>query len=93
MRIEINSDLVKELENIKSERGFSGKGYTQVIHFLIQVYKQNKDIRAVMNKLTKDITRSLDEQREVIEAAVEKAMRKYFKRLFLNIIGKDEEDE
>lgn len=91
MRIEVNEEVIKDLEEIKGANMIGGKGYSQVITFLIQHYKQCNDIKTVMRRLAKEITEELEEQREIIQEAVQDAMKNYFKRLFSYIIaGKDE---
>jgi len=91
VRIEVNEEVIKDLEEIKGANMIGGKGYSQVITFLIQHYKQCNDIKTVMRRLAKEITEELEEQREIIQEAVQDAMKNYFKRLFSYIIaGKDE---
>ena len=94
MRIEVNEEVIKDLEEIKGANMIGGKGYSQVITFLIQHYKQCNDIKTVMRRLAKEMTEELEEQREILQDIVENAIKNYFKRLFTFIIaGKDDEDE
>ncbi len=76
MRIEIDQELEKRLDAIKSNKWISGKGHTETIRFLIGHYEQTQSIEALINQKLSNIDKT-----------VEQSIFKGFKRVLQNILG------
>ena len=76
MRIEVDEDLEKKLEAIKSKKWFSGKGHTETIRFLLDHYEK-----------TQSIEKLIDQKLEGIDKTIEQSILKGFKKIIQNIIG------
>jgi hypothetical protein len=76
MRIEIDEDLEKKLDAIKTKKWFSGKGHTETIRFLIDHYEQTQSIEKMIDQKLSDVDRT-----------IEQSILKGFKRVIQNIIG------
>ena len=74
MRIEIDIDLEKDLDEIKSQKYLYGKGHTSTIRFLVNQHQQHKQVSKVLENELKKIP-------EIMEASVTKVIRNVFMNL------------
>jgi hypothetical protein len=76
MRIEVDEDLEKKLEALKSKKWFGGKGHTETIRFLIDHYEQ-----------TQSIEKLIEQKLSNVDKTIEESILKGFKKVIQNIIG------
>ena len=76
MRIDIDSDLENELDEIKRKEMIYGKGHTETIRILAKHYKTTNSIELL-------IRREMDQLQSKMEASVKAAL----KSVFTNILS------
>lgn len=76
MRIEVDQELEKKLDNVKTKKWISGKGHTETIRFLLEHYEQ-----------TQSVEKLIDQKLSNIEKTIEQGIFKAFKRVLQNILG------
>ena len=74
MRIEIDEQLEKDLDEIKSKKYLYGKGHTSTIRHLVNHYYQHEKVSKVLEEELKKIP-------ETMEASVTKVIRNVFMNL------------
>lgn len=76
MRIEIDQELEKKLEAVKTKKWIGGKGHTETIRFLVEHYEQ-----------TQSVEKLIDQKLNNIDRIIEQSIFKGFKRVIKNILG------
>lgn len=74
MRIEINEETEKLLDEIRAENHVYGKGHTATVMFLVRYYKRHGTLEKVLN-----------ERLGEIPPAIEQAVRNVFRDFILNL--------
>ena len=75
MRIEIDEQLEKMLNEIKRKKWLSGKGHTETVRYLAQRYREFESIRALLDQKLSD----MNDQ-------IEKGILAAFKTVIMNIL-------
>jgi hypothetical protein len=76
MRIEVDQEIEKKLDAVKTKKWISGKGHTGTICFLLDHYEQ-----------TQSVEQLIDQKLSNIEKTIEQGIFKGFKRVLQNILG------
>jgi hypothetical protein len=74
-RIEVDEQLEKDLDQIKSEKCLYGKGHTSTIRHLVNHYKQHKEVSEVLHR---ELSRIPEQMKESITEVLQ--------RFFLNLL-------
>ena len=77
MRIEIDEQLEKMLDQIKKERWITGKGHTETVRYLAQYHQEFQSIKELIEQKFRDI-----------EHKLEKGVLAAFRTVINNIIQK-----
>lgn len=76
MRIDVDEDLEKELDAIKSKNWISGKGHTETVRFLARFYKEHGSIE-----------RLIDQKLSNIQETIENSILAAFRKILNNLLG------
>ena len=62
LRIEIDEQLEKMLDEIKRKRWITGKGHTETVRYLAQYHQQYQSIKELIDKKLSDIDKKLEKR-------------------------------
>jgi hypothetical protein len=78
VRIDIDQDLEKELDEVKRKQWISGKGHTETVRFLANHYKDYSSIEKL-----------IDQKLSSIEKSLEKGIINAFRTILNNLLGRE----
>lgn len=79
MRIDIDQDLEKQLDEIKRKQWISGKGHTETVRFLANHYNEHSSIEKL-----------IDQKLSNIQESLEKGIINAFRKILNNILGREQ---
>lgn len=87
MRIEIDNELAKLLDNIKTkEPVIYGRGHVETVRFLANYYRRHRPLQELLNDVNASIVKFLSGLNINIEAALEKVILKAIARAVVGIL-------
>lgn len=84
--VELDEELVDQLSEIKQKELITSKGYTQVIRFLVQFYRQAKSIDKIFEQKLNELIKMQESFLKKAERTIDENTKNSIKKLLLSII-------